>query len=144
MFLLSSLIGGWVRRSRLNALDRSLGMVAGIATSILLISGAYLVMENILPENKRQKFIKDAKSLPLINATARSLSESLSKNFTYFSNQSFIHTPIQNNQPMNKKIFDRLVRPDAKNSDNDNRPGYNKKERSNLERAIDLFNSSSQ
>ena len=66
MFLLSSLIGGWVRRSRLNALDRSLGMVAGIATSILLISGAYLVMENILPENKRQKFIKDAKGIPVL------------------------------------------------------------------------------
>ena len=38
LFLISSVIGGWVRNSRLNALDRSLGMVAGLATSVLLLA----------------------------------------------------------------------------------------------------------
>ena len=32
LFLLSSMIGSWVRASHLNALDRSLGMLAGLIT----------------------------------------------------------------------------------------------------------------
>ena len=144
LFLISSLIGGWVRGSRLNALERSLGMVAGFATSVFLLSGAYLFMENILPENKRQKFVKDAKSLPMISATARVLSESLTNNFNFFGNHSLSQTEFQSKQSINKQVFDRLVLPKATNAENEKRTGYDKKERSNLERAIDLFNSSSQ
>ncbi len=144
LFLLSSLVGGWVRASRLNALDRSLGMVAGLATSIFLLSGAYLLMENILPEDKRQKLVKEAKSLPMISVTARVLSESLTNNFNYFNNHSLNQNETQSKQAINKRIFDRLVLPEAKDAENEKRPGYNKKERSNLERAIDLFNNSSQ
>ena len=77
-----------MRGSRLNALDRSLGMLAGLATSVLLISGAYLFMENILPEDKRDKFVKEAKSFPIVNVTARFLGESLSKHFNYFGKTS--------------------------------------------------------
>ena len=144
LFLISSLIGGWVRGSRLNSLDRSLGMVAGFITSIFLLSGAYLFMENVLPEDKRLKFVKNAKSLPMISVTARVLSESLMNKFNYFSKHSFNQTEIPSKEAINKKIFDRLVLPEAKKAENETPPGYDKKERSNLERAIDLFNSSSQ
>ena len=115
-----------------------------IVTSIFLLSGAYLLMENILPEDKRQKLVKEAKSLPMISVTARVLSESLTNNFNYFNNHSLNQNEIQSKQAINKRIFDRLVLPEAKDAENEKRPGYDKKERSNLERAIDLFNNSSQ
>ena len=52
LFLLSSFIGGWVRRSRLNALDRSLGMLAGLATAALLITGGYVIAENMWKDSQ--------------------------------------------------------------------------------------------
>jgi len=45
--LISHLIGGWVRSGRLNALDRSLGLLAGLAAALLLICVAYLFMSDI-------------------------------------------------------------------------------------------------
>ena len=42
LFLLSSIIGGWVRNSRLNALDRSLGMLTGIIISSIIMAGSYI------------------------------------------------------------------------------------------------------
>ena len=43
-----------------------------------------------------------------------------------------------------KKALEKFVNPRNKNSNAKDRQGYDKKERSNLERAIDLFNNSSQ
>ena len=37
-FLASSIIASWIRNSRLNALDRSLGLLAGLVTSIVVLS----------------------------------------------------------------------------------------------------------
>ena len=60
LFLLSSVIGGWVHNSRLNALDRSLGMVSGIATaSILLTGGTGFIGKNFtnILKNKYKIFL---------------------------------------------------------------------------------------
>ena len=140
LFLLSSLIGGWVRESRLNALDRSLGMVAGLATSVFLVTGAYIVMENVLPEEKRGNLITEAKSLPFFSASARLLKKSLPQNLNFFNNESFSKTNDKVIIKPNKSVFDRLVLPDSANPVNKDRLGYDKKERNNLERAIELFN----
>ena len=144
LFLLSSLVGGWVRDSRLNALDRSLGMVAGTATSVFLLTGAFLIMENILPGDKRLEIVKEAKSLPIVIASARFLSEALPKNLEHLGTGSIERTADQAKKVLEKGIYDRLVRPDPLNSLNEDRAGYDKKERNNLERAIDLFNNRSQ
>ena len=74
LFLLSSVIGSWVRASRLNALDRSLGMMAGLATTALIITGTFLIAEPMLPTENQPNWIKESRSLILIRASAKLLS----------------------------------------------------------------------
>jgi len=144
LFLLSSLVGGWVRDSRLNALDRSLGMLAGTATSVFLLTSAFMIMENIFPGDKRLEIVKEAKSLPIVISSARFLSEALPKNLEHLGIGSLERTADQAKKVLENDVYDRLVRPNPINSLNEDRAGYDKKERSNLERAIDLFNNRSQ
>lgn len=143
LFLLSSLIGSWVRHSRLNALDRSLGMVAGLATSSFFLAGAFLIMENIWPGNQQPKIMQEAKSLPIIRLSARHLNDVLPKKLKNLGAETFYDATNQSKKAVEKGIYDRLVRPETKNSENEDRIGYEKKERNNLKSAIDRLNQSS-
>lgn len=64
--LVSSLIGSWVRNSRLNAVDRSLGMLAGVAGAVILLCGAYALLGGMWPADKRPAWVNDARSIPLL------------------------------------------------------------------------------
>ena len=66
-FLASSIIASWIRNSRLNALDRSLGLLAGLATSIVVLSLSVLVMDKVLKNKNYPPFIKTSKSVPFQN-----------------------------------------------------------------------------
>lgn len=66
LFVISSLIGDWVRASRLSALDRSLGVFAGLATTALVIIGVYLVGASVWPQDDRPDWMREARSMKLI------------------------------------------------------------------------------
>lgn len=68
-YILSALIGGFVRRSRLNALDRSLGFLGGIAVGAAVISAAYIPLTYLWPDEPPQ-WIKDARLRPFVAAGA--------------------------------------------------------------------------
>ena len=70
LFLLSSIVGGWIRESRLNALDRSLGMLAGLVVATIILSGGFIVVQSVWPDNQQPPWMKEAKSLPLIKKGA--------------------------------------------------------------------------
>ncbi len=70
LFVISSFIGSWVRNSRLNALDRSLGMVAGLGTAALLVCTAYLFAASGWTESEQPPWMRNAKALPVIKAGA--------------------------------------------------------------------------
>ncbi|MDG2033581.1 MAG: CvpA family protein [Rhodospirillales bacterium] len=143
LFLISSVIGGWVRNSRLNALDRSLGMVAGLATSVLLLAGTYVAAENIWPGNKKPSVIQEAKVTPVIRASAQFLNNLLPKELEIFGAEAVGTATHETKEAVKKRVFERLVRPDTPKSGDEERPGYDTKERNMLERAIDRFNHSS-
>ena len=142
LFLISSVIGGWVRNSRLNALDRSLGMVAGLATSVLLLAGAYVVTENIWPGNKQPSVIQEAKVTPMIRASAQLLNDLLPKDLKILGAEAVGTVTGKTKEAVEKRVFERLVRPDTPKSGDEERPGYDTKERNTLERAIDRLNQS--
>jgi len=71
--LISSLIGSWVRNSRLNAVDRSLGMFAGVIAAIVILCGAYTLLGGIWPEDRRPAWVKDARSIPLLEEGGQKL-----------------------------------------------------------------------
>ena len=70
LFLISSIVGSWVRNSRLNALDRSVGMVAGLATGALLVCTAYLVLGAVQPRAEQPQWLRTARTMPLIERGA--------------------------------------------------------------------------
>jgi membrane protein required for colicin V production len=136
LFLVSSVVGGWVRNSRLNALDRSLGMLAGIATAALLISGGYIITENIWPPEKQPNWIKDAKSLPLIRTGGRSLNEILPEDFKAMGAEATDNVSAKTRELIEKEAYEKLVRPTNRNSNVPDRNGYDKKERRGIENLL--------
>ncbi len=137
-FLISSILGGWVRNSRLNALDRSLGMMAGLATGALALAVAYMGAEQIWTPDKQPKWMKDARSVPLIRTSAYMLNDVLPADFKLMSRRA-ASAAAQESQELieKKKAFDRLIQPSAKDDNAQDRSGYDNKERKSLDRLIE-------
>jgi len=119
-------------------------MLAGLATSVLLLAGAFLVVENIWPGNKLPKVIQEAKSTPMIRTGARLLNDILPEELKVLGAEAVDGAADKTKQAVEKSVFDRLVRPDTEKSGDEERPGYDNKERNMLERAIDRLNQGSQ
>ncbi len=135
LFLLSSFIGGWVRRSRLNALDRSLGMLAGLATAALLITGGYVIAENMW-KDKPPEWMVEAKSLPLIRTGAGLLNQFLPQDFKVEGLESLDKLTGETRDNLEKKAYEQLLNPRNKKSDIQDREGYDTKERKAMERLL--------
>ncbi len=62
-----------VQASMLNALDRSLGFLFGIARGAVLVSLAYVGVELVQPVSEQPPWLRSARSMPVIEAGARLL-----------------------------------------------------------------------
>ena len=67
--LITARISDRVLDSRIGALDRTLGFVYGLARGLVLVVILYLFYSWLVPENTQQRWILDARSLPLIKRT---------------------------------------------------------------------------
>ena len=67
--LISHMLSGWVRSGRLNALDRSLGLLAGLASAAIVISATYLFLSNDLVDDA-PPWIEDARTRPAVETGA--------------------------------------------------------------------------
>jgi len=67
LFMLSSVVTGWVRTSRLNALDRSLGFLAGIVAAVLIVAAAYIPLNATWDKPEDQPgWLREARLRPMI------------------------------------------------------------------------------
>ncbi len=64
--MLTGSIARFVQWSALSAIDRTLGLIFGVARGVVLISIAYLVVDITLPPNDRPSWLRDARSEPLL------------------------------------------------------------------------------
>lgn len=64
--ILTSSVARLVQWSALTPIDRTLGLIFGVARGALLVSIAYLVIDITLPPNDRPGWLRDAKSQPLL------------------------------------------------------------------------------
>ncbi|MBT3549979.1 MAG: CvpA family protein [Rhodospirillaceae bacterium] len=133
LFLVSSLLGGWVRNSRLNALDRSLGMVSGLATMALILAVAYIAMEQVWPPSKQPGWVRDARSIPLIKSAALSLNEILPDEFKLMGKAAVDDV---SDKARDLQRFQKLVRPASEGETSNQAPGYDKRARRALDRII--------
>lgn len=70
LHLVSHMLSGWVRASRLNALDRSLGLIAGIAAAGVVISVAYLFLSDMWGEEAPPEWVETARTRPVVESGA--------------------------------------------------------------------------
>jgi membrane protein required for colicin V production len=133
LFLVSSLLGGWVRHSRLNALDRSLGMVSGLGTIALILAVAYIAMEQVWPPSKQPDWVRDARSIPLIKSAAQSLNEILPEEFKLMGKAAANDV---SDKARDLQRFQKLVRPASDGETRGQQPGYDKRARRDLNRII--------
>lgn len=64
--LVTSAIAGRVKGSALSALDRTLGLIFGLARGAVLMCLAYIALSWVLPPNDRPDWMQKARTLPLL------------------------------------------------------------------------------
>ena len=64
--ILTSYVAGFVQSSALSPIDRTLGLIFGLARGAVLVSLAYLVLDISLPLNDRPVWVNQAKSHPFL------------------------------------------------------------------------------
>jgi len=136
LFLISSVVGGWVRNSRLNALDRSLGMLAGIITSSIIVTGGYILVERIWPLNKQPVWMLEAKAIPIVRTGAQALSSLLPKNLQIEATKVIRSKTSGTRKLIEREAYERFIRPNNKKLDTPDRSGYDKKERRGIENLL--------
>lgn len=70
LHLVSHMLSGWVRSSRLNALDRSLGLIAGIATAAVIVSVAYLFLSDMWANEPPPEWVETARTRSTVESGA--------------------------------------------------------------------------
>ena len=120
--LASHKIAGSVRKSAFGALDRTLGMLCGLAIGVVIVCGGYVLSQQILEMTDEAAFYKEARILPLVRRSAAVLL-SLAP-----SDWGFIPTP----GPDREKAFRTLLTPRTKETAP--KPGYNESERREMDR----------
>jgi membrane protein required for colicin V production len=138
LFLISSMIGGWVRASRLNVLDRSLGMLAGLATTALIVAVGGLITESMVPQNEYPRWAREAKSMPVIRQGAHLLNVFVSRNLPGLGSRTEQAAPKRTGESRlnREEALERIIQPAPRESEQRERAGYDKSERRDLDRLI--------
>ena len=141
LFLISSLISGWIRNSRLSSLDRSLGMVAGLVASSIIILGTVKAFDNLILESKRPPVMQKAKSLPLVRQYANYLNKQLPETIRIPDSKSVNQAVKQTKKVLEKNIYERIIRPTITKPIEEKIKGYSEKERVILDNTFERLNS---
>ena len=65
--IISVKFSDWVVDSRIGAFDRTLGFIYGLARGLIFVSIIYLFYGWIIPPDKQEDWVRNAKSLPVIS-----------------------------------------------------------------------------
>ena len=135
--ILSHVIAERVRGSAFGAVDRSVGLIVGLALGILVTSSGYLVMERVLdlPENdaKRPAWVRNSKTAPVLGWSARTILSVVPKEWREAAGTGEAAPPsaAEINQAA-EKLMTPMPRLDAANP----KAGYSKSERREMDRLI--------
>ncbi|HCP00995.1 MAG: hypothetical protein CL573_07355 [Alphaproteobacteria bacterium] len=135
LHLFSHILSGWVRAGRLNALDRSLGLLAGLATASAVISVAFLFLSDIFLDDP-PPWVEAARTRPAVERGALLVKEILPADVigeTGATLKSAKDRAI--NLDAASKALERLSRPPEKSAPR-TQEGYNERERDSLEDLI--------
>jgi len=136
--LLTRLFTKTIQNSALNAVDRSLGFVFGLARGAIIICLAYIAFSWLIPADDQPPWVKQAKALPLVERGADWIKNLVERN----SEEDIVSDPARDHL---RKVLEteQLVRdmmsPEPKTSEDteeQGHTGYGNRERQNLERLL--------
>ena len=132
--VISHWIGGRVRNSALSALDRSLGLVFGLAIGAVLVSLGYLAMAWALdlPEetSKQPKWIQVARTRPLVVWGAQRIERLAPPEWAGQAPRK------PNPAEKSRERFEKLIEPETRPAAPHKRQGYSDQERREMDRLI--------
>ncbi|MEK9965115.1 MAG: CvpA family protein [Rhodospirillaceae bacterium] len=133
--LVSLMLSGWVRAGRLNALDRSLGLLAGLATAGIVISVAFLFLSDIFQDDPPD-WVETARTRPAVERGALIVKDILPASIIGETGAALERAQDRaNDLDAARKALERLSGPPESSAP---RPqeGYNERERDSLEDLI--------
>jgi len=131
---ISHAIGRRVRDSALSALDRSLGLLFGLALGGVLVSLGYLgvvwVTDMPADPGKQPKWVREAKSRPLVEWGADRLQRLAPPEW---AGQESRRPSLPD---ASRQRFEQLIEPETRSSTSPTRQGYSEQERREMDRLI--------
>ena len=125
---ISHAIAGGVRDSSFGMLDRSFGLLAGLAIGGILVCGGYLFSQQIMEMTDQSSFYRGAKTLPLVKRGATVLASAAPDDWGLTAS-----TGPKNNRDSQ---FRSLMSPKPRIRGAERDPGYKPAERSEMDRLI--------
>jgi len=141
--LLTRMLSGRVRASSLGALDRTLGLVFGLARGVVIVAAAWLLLTWALPtEAERPAYLQEAKSRRLVEASADAL-ESVLPETLQREGQAAVDAAKQGaaDAKRAKDAYDAFSQPKVEGGGDQQKPGYNEEERGDMDRLTDTVTS---
>ncbi|MBL8707010.1 MAG: CvpA family protein [Rhodospirillales bacterium] len=129
-----------VKNSQLSALDRSLGFIFGLVRGAVLVCLAYMALVWSMPNAAdHPRVIQEARSLPLVQmgvATLAGIVPEAWRGSTARRTEEIKRDAEREAQRAAAKALETLVAPQPKAAAQRDTPGYNPKERQDMERLI--------
>lgn len=132
--LLTRAISKRVQDSALNALDRSLGFLFGLARGAVLVSLLYVGIEWMMPAADQPGWLRSARTMPLIEAGADWLRTLIPDEAAAAGTRASEQT---NKLIESQKVIEGLIAPEPKGGEMETLEGYGKKIRTEMERLIE-------
>lgn len=129
--LATRIVSRRVQESSLGPLDRSLGLVFGIARGAVIMAAAWLALTWWLPEADRPDWIQEARSRPLMEEGSQLLLRVVPEELLQRSEEAI------EDLEGNKTGFGLLNNPLVKNGENEEESGYTDADRGDLNRLIE-------
>ncbi len=135
--VLTNFIAHRIRQSALGPLDRSLGLIFGFLRGAALIAVAWVVFALLMPREDHPQWLVEAKVRPLVERSAvllvSILPERLRRELGTISDTA--QDGLEDLQGM--QDFQNMLNPPAKDDATAGEPGYNSRERDEMQRAIE-------
>ncbi len=132
--ILTRAISNRVHESALNALDRSLGFLFGMARGAVLVCLIYIAIEWMMPVQDQPAWLRGARTMPLIETGADILRALIPEEAAAAGNTAAEQT---NKLIESQKVIEGLIAPEPKSGEAETLEGYGKKIRTEMERLID-------
>jgi membrane protein required for colicin V production len=126
-----------VQESAMNMLDRSLGFMFGVLRGAVLVCLAYIVVEWMAPPKEQPEWLRTARVIPLVEAGAVLLEALVPADIAGASAETAKEAEDKARKMLDpEKILRDMLTPDPKSGKTEGTPGYDRKERTDMERLI--------